>query len=85
MEPDFSELIQELTELSSDAGLPASVRAKLTSLITILKDVKQPCDMRLNLVQEKLIDMSEDKGVVDWVKPDILRLISFVELVLCNN
>jgi uncharacterized protein (UPF0147 family) len=84
MEPDFSELIQELVELSSDAGLPASVRGKLTSLITILKDTKQPSDMRLNLVQEKLIEMSEDKGVVDWVKPDILRLISFVELVLYN-
>ena len=73
---DISELIKQVSE---DKTVPRNIREKCLEAITILKDEKNPVDIRINTVISYLDEMSNDPNIPMYTRTQIWNIVSLLE------
>ena len=73
---DIAELIKQVSE---DKTVPRNIREKCLEAIKILKDEKDPVDIRINTVISYLDEMSNDPNIPMYSRTQIWNIVSLLE------
>ena len=72
-------LIEELTMLADDTGMPRNVKLKIKNAILALQDQEVEKSLRANKALSELDDLSNDPNIPSYIRPQIWNIVSQLE------
>ncbi|MBI5797708.1 UPF0147 family protein [Candidatus Woesearchaeota archaeon] len=75
----MKELIEELTMILEDDGIPKNVRIKLDTAIAVLQDNAIEISIRANKALQELDELSNDPNIPSYIRPQLWNIVSQLE------
>ncbi len=79
-EEKIKEIIDALSELSTDLAVPKNIKNKINQMIEILKD-DSDLSIRVNKVLNELDEISDDTNMQAYTRIQILNIVSLLETI----
>jgi len=79
-EEKIKEVIDALSELSTDLAVPKNIKNKINQMIEILKD-DSDLSIRVNKVLNGLDEISDDTNMQAYTRIQILNIVSLLETI----
>ena len=79
-EEKIKEIIDALSELSTDLAVPKNIKNKINQMIEILKD-DSDLSIRVNKVLNGLDEISDDTNMQAYTRIQILNIVSLLERI----
>jgi len=79
-EEKIKEIIDALSELSTDLAVPKNIKNKINQMIEILKD-DSDLSIRVNKVLNGLDEISDDTNMQAYTRIQILNIVSLLETI----
>ncbi len=73
-------VIELLSDLNDDSGVPKNVRSKLQTVISILSD-KSDLSIRANKALEELDQINEDTNLQQYIRTQIWSVVSILSKI----
>jgi uncharacterized protein (UPF0147 family) len=82
MDERVQNIIQALEELSTDNTVPRNIKAKVTDVITVLKDENgEEMSIKVNKALSVLDEISDDTNLQSYTRTQIWNIASMLEMV----
>jgi len=82
-EEKLKDVIDSLSELSSDLAVPKNIKNKISNMINILEDDSE-LSIRINKVLNELDDIADDPNLQAYTRVQILNIVSLLETIQTN-
>jgi len=74
-----AEIFSLFTQIEEDQAVPKSVKLRLKSAVTILKQEDKDVAFRINKALEELDELCEDSNIQPYTKTELWNLVSLLE------
>ncbi len=81
MDERIQNIITALAELSTDTTVPRNIKAKLISIVEILKSENGEVSMKVNKVLGELDEISDDTNIQPYTRTQIWNIASMLETI----
>ena len=75
----FNDIATLIEQVSEDKTVPRNIRERCLEAIKILKNEKDPVDIRINTVISYLDEMSNDPNIPMYTRTQIWNIVSLLE------
>ena len=82
-EEKLKDVIDSLSELSSDLAVPKNIKNKISNMINILEDDSE-LSIRINKVLNELDEIADDPNMQAYTRVQILNIVSLLETIQTN-
>jgi uncharacterized protein (UPF0147 family) len=82
MEERVKNIVDALEELVGDGSVPRNIKAKVESIMTILKsDDGEDMNIKINKALSELDEISDDSNLQPYTRTQIWNIVSMLEMV----
>ena len=78
----FEEIIPLIQQIADDRTVPRNIREKCEESIKVLKDDKDPVEIRVNTVISYMDEVSNDPNIPMYTRTQIWNIVSILESVV---
>ena len=82
-EEKLKDVLDSLSELSSDLAVPKNIKSKISNMINILEDDSE-LSIRINKVLNELDEIADDPNLQAYTRIQILNIVSLLETIQTN-
>ena len=82
-EEKLKDVIDSLSELSSDLAVPKNIKNKISNMMNILEDDLE-LSIRINKVLNELDEIADDPNLQAYTRIQILNIVSLLETIQTN-
>ena len=77
----FDDVIPLIEQIANDRTVPRNIRERCEESIKILRDGKDPVEIRVNTVISYMDDMSNDPNIPMYARTQIWNIVSILESI----